>query len=276
VKHAVEPDGLAALLGAREKELAAIEGASGSEATLRADAARLEKEARALGEELSAARRKAAQRLGREVALELAELGMPGASLAIEVAPDPQGASSFGHDRVEILIRANAGDEPKPLRKIASGGEAARVMLALKSKIAGEGSVPTLVFDEVDASIGGRLGTTIGEKLRALAARWQVLCVTHLPQIASFADHHLHVRKAVVGEQTVSTVSELDAEQRLREIAAMIRGEAVTDVSLAEAREMIEAARALPASAPAPAPAEAASAATGAAPRPAKAKKAKV
>src|SRR5204862_6076178 len=98
-----------------------------------------------------------------------------------------------GLDRVELVIRTNPGEEPERRGKIASGGEASRVMLALQARLAGDGSVPTLVFDEIDANVGGRLGAVIGEKLRELARRWQILCVTHLPQIASFADHHLVV-----------------------------------------------------------------------------------
>lgn len=243
VRHGRDADGLAALLPELERELAGLDGSAGDAAALRADLARLEDDLAKKGRELGEGRRKAGDRLARDVERELEALGMKGAKLAVEVAPDPAGAGPSGLDRVEILIRTNAGEEAKPLRKIASGGEASRVMLALKARLAGEGSVPTLVFDEVDANVGGRLGAVIGEKLRAIGRRYQVLCVTHLPQIASFAEHHLVVSKATEAGRTFAAVAALDAEARLREIAHMIRGDELTEVTMAEAREMVEAAR---------------------------------
>jgi DNA repair protein RecN (Recombination protein N) len=242
LKYGREPDDLGSLLEERERELAALDGAAGSEAAAREESLRLRAALLALGEELSLARRRAGTRLAEEVTTELEELGMKGASLRVELTRDPDGPGPVGLDRLEVLIRTNAGGELKPLRKIASGGEAARVMLALKARLAGEGSVPTLVFDEVDANVGGRLGTTIGAKLRSLARRYQVLSVTHLPQIASFAERHLAVSKTVEGGRTLTTVAELDEAARLREIAQMIRGEAVTERTLAEARDMVAAA----------------------------------
>ncbi len=241
-KYARSADELAALLGELEDEFAALDGAAGGAGALRSDVERLAAERARSGAALSAGRKKAAARLGAAVAAELDDLGMPGAALSIDVEDDPRGPGPLGLDRVEMRIKTNAGDEAMPLRKIASGGEASRVMLALKACLAGEGSVPTLVFDEVDANVGGRLGTTIGRKLRALAARWQVLCVTHLPQIASFADHHLAVSKAEDAGRTVTAVAELDEAGRLRELAQMIRGEGATEQTLAEARDMIAAA----------------------------------
>ena len=243
VRYGCEADRLVTLLPELERELGSLEGAAGVAGALRAELERLDRELAKRGTELSDGRRKAGERLGREVEKELEAVGMKGAALAVDVSPDPGGAGPAGLDRVEILIRTNAGDDPKPLRKIASGGEASRVMLALKARLAGEGSVPTLVFDEVDANVGGRLGAVIGEKLRAIAKRYQVLCVTHLPQIASFADQHLTVSKATEGGRTYTAVAALDEKARLREIAHMIRGDGVTDVTIAEAREMVESAR---------------------------------
>jgi DNA repair protein RecN (Recombination protein N) len=244
LRYGRDADRLAALLPELERELAALDGSAGDAAALRAEVARLDGELAAKGRELTDGRRKAGERLAREVGRELASLGMQGARLSVELTLDPAGAGPCGLDRVELLIRTNAGEEAKPLRKIASGGEASRVMLALKARLAGEGSVPTLVFDEVDANVGGRLGTTIGEKLRELGRRYQVLCVTHLPQIASFAEHHLTVSKATEGGRTFAAIAALDPAARLREIAHMIRGDELTEVTMAEAREMVESARA--------------------------------
>jgi len=249
MRLAIEADEMPQRLASLEAELKALEGAGTDEGALRGESEARAKEARALGAALSKARKAAAVKLAAEVEGELADLGMKGAALSIEVADDPEGATATGHDRVEILIRTNEGDAAKPLKKIASGGEASRVMLALKARLAGKGSVPTLVFDEVDANIGGRLGSTIGRKLLALARRYQVLCVTHLPQIAAMGEQHLHVAKAVVSGDTpaaatTTTVTELTGEARVREVAQMIRGEGASDVTLAEARDMLATGRA--------------------------------
>jgi DNA repair protein RecN (Recombination protein N) len=252
LKLGIDADEMPARLAALETERVALEGAEEGAASLRAEVARLEEELREAGAALSSARRAAAARLAREVEAELQDLGMKGAALSIDVAPDPEGPIASGLDRVELRIRTNAGDEPRPLRRIASGGEASRVMLAIKARLAGKGSVPTLVFDEVDANVGGRLGEAIGRRLRALARRYQVLCVTHLPQIAAFGERHLHVSKATHAGATVTSIAELQGEARVREIAQMIRGDSVTEVTLAEAREMIHAATAEPEPAAAP------------------------
>lgn len=250
VRYGCDPDRLAALLPEIERELAALDGAAGDAGALRSKLDRLDAEIVEKGGDLTAARKRAGERLAREVEKELEALGMKGARLTVEVARDPEGPGPSGLDRVEMLIRTNAGDEPKPLRKIASGGEASRVMLALKARLAGEGSVPTLVFDEVDANVGGRLGTVLGEKLRSIARRYQVLCVTHLPQIASYAEHHLAVSKTTEGGRTFTAIAALDKKARLREIAQMIRGDGVTEGTLTEARDMVEAANGASASRP--------------------------
>ncbi len=138
------------------------------------------------------------------------------------------------------MIAPNPGQPARPLRRIASGGELSRVMLALKSILAQADRVSVLVFDEIDANVGGRMGTIIGEKLRALASVHQVLCITHLPQIAAFADRHLTIRKKTDAGETVTTVTVVDGDSRIHELAEMTSGKDVTATSLAQARELLE------------------------------------
>jgi DNA repair protein RecN (Recombination protein N) len=149
-----------------------------------------------------------------------------------------------GLDRVEFMVAPNVGEPLKPLVRIASGGETSRLMLALKTVLAQADRTPTLIFDEIDAGIGGRTGAIVGRKLwgltvgdRAQARHHQVLCVTHLPQLASFGDLHLHVRKGIVGDRTVTDVHPLDGEDRERELAGMLGN--VTAKTCASAREML-------------------------------------
>jgi DNA repair protein RecN (Recombination protein N) len=152
-----------------------------------------------------------------------------------------------GIDKVEFLLAANAGEPLKPLARVASGGETARLMLALKSILSEVDTTPTLVFDEVDVGVGGRSGQVVGEKLWGLSAgaqRHQVLCISHLPQIAAFADSHFIIAKRQMDDRTVSNVARIDGEERVDEIAAMLDGVPLTDASRANARVMLERARA--------------------------------
>jgi DNA repair protein RecN (Recombination protein N) len=156
----------------------------------------------------------------------------------------PSGYGEDGIDRVEFLISPNKGEEMRPLAKIASGGELSRLMLAIKSLCggagAGEAEDTTLVFDEVDAGIGGRVAETVGRRLRGIAENNQVLCVTHLAQVAAFAQHHYNVRKDVVGERTETFVTRLDAAGRVEEISRMLGGETITPATRRVATEMLE------------------------------------
>jgi DNA repair protein RecN (Recombination protein N) len=160
--------------------------------------------------------------------------------------PDPRTLNPLasGFDHLEFLAHTNPGQPPQPLRKIASGGELSRIMLALKGILASSDRISVLVFDEIDANVGGRLGSVIGAKLRDLATHHQVLCITHLPQIASYADRHITVRKDVFAGQTTTTVRPIDGDVRLQELAEMIGGQRITDTTRAQARELLEAARA--------------------------------
>ena len=152
-------------------------------------------------------------------------------------------ACNEGFDRVDFLFSSNHGEEAKPLRKIASGGEISRVMLALKTHLAQVDQTPVLVFDEIDANIGGRMGRTIGEKLRHVSQSHQIICITHLPQIASYADQHLKVDKTTKSNRTIVTIETLSPNTRLEEVAEMIRGTEKTDVTREQAKEMIDDAR---------------------------------
>ena len=199
-----------------------------------------------LGIALSKARRAAAERLAKGVEGELVDLSMPGArfQVGMEVRPDPQGLpvgegqrAAFdenGFDQVEFLIAPNPGEGFKPLVKIASGGETSRLMLALKNVLARADAIPTLVFDEIDQGIGGRVGTVVGEKLWTLARQHQVLCVTHLPQLAAFGDQHYNVRKLVEDGRTHTEVQKLEGDARLDELALMLGGVSAANRSAAE------------------------------------------
>lgn len=199
---------------------------------------------------LSEARSQAAARLSTEVERELADLSMPGASFAVvvEQVNDLDGVElngrryafdATGIDRVEFLISPNPGEQPKPLAKIASGGETSRVMLALKTVLAKVDPVPTLIFDEIDQGIGGRSGQVVGKKLWGLRDSHQVICVTHLPQIACYGDEHFHVSKAAMGDRTVSRIQRLVGGERSNEIAAMLGGVSDSVASLQNAEEML-------------------------------------
>ncbi len=152
-------------------------------------------------------------------------------------------STASGLETVEFMIAPNPGQPARPLRRIASGGELSRVMLALKGILAERGGadrVSVLVFDEIDANVGGRMGTIIGEKLRALAGVHQVLCITHLPQIAAFADRHLTIRKTTHKGETITTVALMEGDARIQELAEMTTGKDVTPTALAQARELLD------------------------------------
>jgi DNA repair protein RecN (Recombination protein N) len=157
-------------------------------------------------------------------------------------------STASGLETVEFMIAPNPGQPARPLRRIASGGELSRVMLALKSILAQADRVSVLVFDEIDANVGGRMGTVIGEKLRDLAKIHQVLCITHLPQIASFADRHLTIRKTTNKNETTTTVAVMEGDARVQELAEMTTGKDVSATSLAQARELLALAQPAPAS----------------------------
>jgi DNA repair protein RecN (Recombination protein N) len=210
---------------------------------LRAEQEVLHRDQVAAATALTTARTEAAGRLGAEVTAELAQLAMPHARLSVEVRPLDRFTSS-GADEVELMLAANTGSEPRALAKGASGGELSRVMLALEVALAGTSPVPTFVFDEVDAGVGGAAAVEVGRRLAQLARSAQVLVVTHLPQVAAYADRHVVVEKSSDGTVTSSGLTVLDDEQRERELSRMLAGLADSDTALAHARELLDVAQA--------------------------------
>jgi DNA repair protein RecN (Recombination protein N) len=197
-------------------------------------------------EQVTKQRREAAKRLTALVARELSALKMAHTAFEISVMPQeqPDGYGPTGRDRVEFLLSSNIGEPPRPLSRIASGGELSRVMLALKTVLAESDHVPVLVFDEVDAGVGGAVAAAMGTRLRNLGAYHQVFCITHLPQVASQAEHHLLVAKGQNGKRTTTSVTPLKGIGREEEIARMIGGETVTNKVRATAAELIAGAKA--------------------------------
>lgn len=186
---------------------------------------------------LSDERKKAADCFIEKVTAELSFLDMPGVKL--EVLSSTGKLTVNGMDNVEFLISANPGEPPKPIAKIASGGELSRIMLALKNVLAGKDNIPTLIFDEIDTGVSGRAAQKIGIKLSEISRHRQVLCVTHLAQIAVMADTHLYIEKNVVESSTLTTVKKLDFEERKHEIARIMGGDKVTELLLKNAEELI-------------------------------------
>jgi len=189
---------------------------------------------------LSAARQLAARRLEGAVSGLMSELGMTGGIFAIELPANESGKPNpMGAERCEFLVSANPGQPPRPLRKVASGGELARISLAIEVAALGLDSVPTMIFDEVDSGVGGAVAEVVGQKLRSLGSERQVLCVTHLPQVAAQGHHHFQVSKAVSGSTTHSAVSRLDEKARVEELARMLGGVEITRETRANARQML-------------------------------------
>jgi DNA repair protein RecN (Recombination protein N) len=192
-----------------------------------------------LAAELSERRAAAARTLAEEIAAVLPELGMKGGRFEVVILPLPQPGAT-GAEEIEFRVALNRGFDPRPLAHVASGGELSRVMLAVKTILARLDAVPTLVFDEVDAGIGGRVALQVGEKMRNVAASHQVFAITHLPQIAARAHTHLHVHKQESSGRATTQVQELSGAARVEEIARMLGGDAESRVSLEHARELLE------------------------------------
>jgi DNA repair protein RecN (Recombination protein N) len=222
------------------RHIAAVEHTGERMEELRLTQKRLAADFEKLAADLSARRAAAARKLEKRVEVELAQLAMEGTVFRVAITPLPW--SAHGADRVEFLVSPNLGEEPRPLEKVASGGEISRIALALKTCLAApaNGPVRTLVFDEVDAGVGGSAAEGVGRRLKKLAAANQVLCVTHLPQIASFADHHYLVEKRESKGRTEAVVEELDAAGRTREVGRMLSGQKLTPEALKHAEQLIK------------------------------------
>lgn len=239
-KHGVAVVELPALLASLKERLGALDAGTGQVARLDQAAGIARRDYLAAGEALSAARREAAGRLEKALARELAPLKLDRARLLVDVAArEESGWAADGMDRVNFLVSTNPGQTPGQLQKIASGGELSRLMLALKVVLSRGSPVPTLVFDEVDAGIGGATAAAVGERLERVAERLQVLVVTHSPQVAARGAQQLRVAKQVTGERATTVVEPLDKRERREEIARMLAGERVTDAARAAADSLL-------------------------------------
>ena len=240
-KYAPDAAGVVAWRDKAQARLAKIDTSEGAVEKLKAKVAELKREMQRRAAELTKARQKAAERLGAAVTEELHGLAMPKAQLRVQVSQAPYGRD--GADAVEILLAPNTALEPKPLATSASGGELSRVMLALEVILSESSSGATLVFDEVDAGVGGRAAVEIGRRLARLAHSNQVIVVTHLPQVAAYADTHLHVSKDVGDQAVTSGVAALQPEERIEELARMMAGMDDSDTGRAHAAELFERAQ---------------------------------
>ncbi len=239
-------DELPARREAVEEQLAAIERDDADLEGFDAPLAEAWNGLKSAAEELTAARRKTCKAFAKDVQKRLKSLSLGEARLTVEVTADPLGDDptattppEHGADRVEIVFAPNPGEAPRPLRKIASGGELSRIMLAVKAVLAEVDRVPTLVFDEIDTGVGGRLGSALGKTLSELSRHHQVLCVTHLPQMASFARHQWVIRKHTERGRTRTTITPLAENDRVEELAAMLRGDSAAETTRQEAMAML-------------------------------------
>ncbi len=243
-KYRVQPQELPLKLADWQAQLAALEASTDSEALALAETASLSRY-RTLAEALSGKRRQAASELSARISKEMQQLAMSSARFAIELAALAE-PGAHGLESIEYLVAANAGTSLRPLAKVASGGELSRISLAMQVVISQVASVPTLIFDEVDVGIGGRVAEVIGHMLKQLGQRYQVLCITHLPQVASCGEQHWQVSKREEKKRVVSRITPLQHEQRVLEIARMLGGAELTQTTRQHAAEMLEMNRATP------------------------------
>jgi DNA repair protein RecN (Recombination protein N) len=244
-KHRCEVERLPELRRQLGDELAALRSSAVDLAALERRLAAARDDRDRLAAKLGARRRQAAAILDESVTALMQGLGMPGGVFVTRVEPRPAGeVGEHGADEVEFLVSANPGQPPRPLARVASGGELSRISLALQVATLNATHLPCLVFDEVDAGVGGAVAEMVGRQLRALAASGQVLCVTHLPQVASQADQQVRVRKQTSGGQTRTMLEPLGEDERVEELARMLGGTEITARTREHAREMLEAARA--------------------------------
>ena len=239
-KHRVRMPDLKSHADSLREELESLRGAGASIASLKEQQGRQAVAWAAAAKRLGACRAASAQTLGDAVTALMAELGMQAGRFAVQLEaqvgdePDPQGA-----ERCEFLVSANPGQPPRALRKVASGGELSRISLAIEVAALGSDPIGTMVFDEVDSGIGGAVAEVVGQKLRALGARSQVLCVTHLAQVAAQGHRHIRVSKSSDGNDTATRIEALDGKARQEEIARMLGGIEITRETLAHAKQML-------------------------------------
>lgn len=240
-KHGGSFESVLAKAAELRAELAQLEGSQARIGDLQGRVHRDSEEVRAAAHGLSEARVRAAARLETRVKKELGSLRMGQTRLQVAVTahPDLAACTATGWDRIEYLLSANPGEPPRPLATVVSGGELSRLMLALKTVLAERDAVPTLIFDEVDAGVGGAVADVMGRRLKALGAHHQVFCITHLPQVASKADHHFVVEKGVQQKRTAARVRRVDGKAREEEVARMLGGLTITQAVRRTAAEMV-------------------------------------
>jgi len=249
-KHRTKPENLQKLHASLQQELNDIDHVDERLDELARQQQELEDKYITASTKLSTSRKKAAKILNKKITASMQTLGMSGGKFEIEISSAKSKRSAFGLDQIEYTVTANAGQPCKPIARVASGGELARISLAIQMIIANSSKIPSLIFDEVDSGVGGGIAEIVGQHLRTLGSSKtgkadQVICITHLPQVASQAHHHLRVEKQTQKKQTTSQVVTLDKEQRRQEIARMLSGVEITDQSLAHADEMIERAQSI-------------------------------
>jgi DNA repair protein RecN (Recombination protein N) len=239
-KHKLQPEELPELAARFATELDNLSHSSERIESLHADCERLLSQYRKLAGELSASRRQAGAELQQRISDAIKELGMPHGEFIVNLrTPEDAEPQRNGLDSIEFLVSTNPGLPAKPLAKVASGGELSRISLAIQVTTSTDKTTPTMIFDEVDSGIGGGIAEIVGQKLRRLSVNRQVLCVTHLPQVASQAHQHLFVAKNQKAAVTSSTVRRLSDEERINEVARMLGGVTITENTLAHAREML-------------------------------------
>lgn len=240
-RYGLEVEDLLARKEADEQELETIQTSDEKIAEYKEQTQVLYRQAKEAAEALTQSRLKGFTAMNRQMKQALEFLNMPGIRFALRHAKGP--LSSHGQDQVEFLISTNPGEEPKPMAKIASGGELSRIMLAFKSALADRDALPTVIYDEIDTGVSGLAAGRIGQLLHQTAHGHQVLCITHTPQVAAFADNQLLIQKNVRDGRTFTEIHTLDMDGRVRVLANMISGDKVSELSLASARELIEKSR---------------------------------
>jgi DNA repair protein RecN (Recombination protein N) len=239
-KHHVMPDELPELAARLERELDGLTHSSERIEELSEKTGQLLAQYRQLAEQLSQQRIAGANKLQQQISDMIKELGMPQGEFLVDIsATDSDTPKLNGKDKIEFLVSANPGLPAKPLAKVASGGELSRISLAIQVTTSSDKTTPTMIFDEVDTGIGGGIAEIVGQKLRSLSLNRQVMCVTHLPQVAAQAHHHLYVEKNNRSDMTSSTVRLLDMDERVEEVARMLGGVNITANTLAHAKEML-------------------------------------
>jgi DNA repair protein RecN (Recombination protein N) len=239
-KHHVKPDELPELAEKLEQELDGLTHSSERIEALKTSTAQLLDQYNQLAAQLSEQRKQASKNLAQQISAMIKELGMPQGEFLVDVtALDLETPKLNGRDKIEFLVSANPGLPAKPLAKVASGGELSRISLAIQVTTSNDKTTPTMIFDEVDTGIGGGIAEIVGQKLRSLSQNRQVMCVTHLPQVASQAHYHLYVEKNNKADITSSNVRVLNDEERVQEIARMLGGINITANTLAHAKEML-------------------------------------